>query len=410
MSEPGAGVVIVGGGHAGGSAAAFLRQYEYQGAITIIGEEPIAPYQRPPLSKAWLKGEADAESLALKSEDFYAESHIDLRLSTTAFSIDRAAKTVMLEGGETVPYDVLILATGARARRLTLPGSDLEGVQVLRTAADAEVLKLALGPGKRLAVIGGGYIGLEAAASGRALGADVAVIEAQPRILARSSCELLSSFFTDYHRARGVTFELGAVIEGFVGEAGHVTGVKLADGRVIACDDAVVGIGIIPNDELARDAGLACANGIVVDLESRTDDPAVFAIGDVTNRPMPLYERRDRLESVANALEQAKQAAAAIAGHPAPPLEVTWNWSDQYDIKLQLAGLSVDSDEILVRGDPATARFAVFHLKGDVIRAVEAINAPAEFMAGKQLIGSQKRVDRAKLADTTVSMKLVAAG
>jgi 3-phenylpropionate/trans-cinnamate dioxygenase ferredoxin reductase subunit len=186
--------------------------------------------------------------------------------------------------------------------------------------------------------------------------------------------------------------------------------VRLADGRVIACDDAVVGIGIIPNDELARDAGLECANGIVVDLEARTSDPAVFAIGDVTNRPMPLYGRRDRLESVANALEQAKQAAAAIAGHPPPPLEVTWNWSDQYDIKLQLAGMSVDSDDILVRGDPAAPRFAVFHLKGDVIRAVEAINAPAEFMAGKQLIGSQKRVDRAKLADTTVSMKLVAAG
>ncbi len=408
MSEPGAGVVIVGGGHAGGSAAAFLRQYDYEGPITIIGEEPIAPYQRPPLSKAWLKGEADADSLALKSEDFYVESHIDLRLSTTAVSIDRAAKTVTLGGGETVPYQMLILATGARARRLALPGSDLDGVQVLRTAADAEVLKLALGPGKRLAVIGGGYIGLEAAASGRALGAEVAVIEAQPRILARSSCELLSTFFTDYHRARGVAFELGATIEGFVGDGGHVTGVKLADGRVIACDDVVVGIGIIPNDELARGAGLECANGVVVDLEARTADPAVFAIGDVTNRPMPLYDRTERLESVANALEQAKQAASAIAGHPAPPVEVTWNWSDQYDIKLQLAGVAVDTDDLLLRGDPATAQFAVFHLKGDVIRAVEAINAPAEFMAGRQLIGSQKPIDRAKLADRAVSMKEVA--
>jgi 3-phenylpropionate/trans-cinnamate dioxygenase ferredoxin reductase subunit len=410
MSEPGAGVVIVGGGHAGGSAAAFLRQFEYDGPITILGEEPIAPYQRPPLSKAWLKGEADAESLALKSDDFYVESHIDLRLATTVVSIDRAAKTVTLQGGETVPYEILIIATGARARRLALPGGDLEGVQVLRSAADAEMLKLALGPGKRLAVIGGGYIGLEAAASGRALGAEAVVIEAQPRILARSSCELLSDFFTDYHRARGVTFELGATIEGFVGAGGHVTGVRLADGRVIACDDAVVGIGIIPNIELARDAGLECANGIVVDLEARTSDPAVFAVGDVTNRPMPLYGRRERLESVANALEQAKQAALAITGRPAPTPEVTWNWSDQYDIKLQLAGASVDADDILLRGDPASAQFAVFHLKGDVIRAVEAINAPAEFMAGKQLIGSQKRIDRAKLADRTVSMKLVAVG
>ncbi|HLY79055.1 MAG TPA: FAD-dependent oxidoreductase [Caulobacteraceae bacterium] len=409
MSETGAGVLIVGGGHAGGSAAAFLRQYGYEGRITVIGEEPIAPYQRPPLSKAWLKGEADADALALRPDSFYAEKDIVLRLSTRAVSIQRSAKTVTLETGETLPYDTLILATGARARRLNLPGADLDGVQVLRSAADAEVLKLALGPGKRLAVVGGGYIGLEAAASARALGAEAVVIEALPRILARSSCEALSTFFTDYHKARGVTFELGASIEGFEGVGGHVTGVKLADGRVIACDDVVVGIGIIPNDELARDAGLECANGVVVDLESRTADPAVFAIGDVTHRPMPLYERMFRLESVANALEQAKQAANAIAGRPPPAPEVTWNWSDQYDIKLQLAGMPFDTDDTLIRGDPAAAKFAVFHLKGDVIRSVEAINAPAEFMAARQLIGSQKPIDRAKLADTTVSMKEVAA-
>ena len=408
MSEPGAGVVIVGGGHAGGSAAAFLRQYGYEGPITIIGEEPIAPYQRPPLSKAWLKGEADAEALMLRPDSFYAEKDIALRLSTRAVSIQRAAKTVTLESGETIPYDTVILATGARARTLNLPGADLDGVQVLRSAADAEVLKLALGPGKRLAVVGGGYIGLEAAASARALGAEAVVIEAMPRILARSSCEALSDFFTDYHRAHGVAFELNAVIEGFEG-ADHVTGVRLGSGRVIPCDDVVVGIGIIPNDELAREAGLECANGVVVDLEARTADPAVFAIGDVTHRPMPLYERMFRLESVANALEQAKQAANAIAGRPPPPHEVTWNWSDQYDIKLQMAGIPFDTDDTLVRGDPAAAKFAVFHLKGDVIRAVEAINAPAEFMAARQLIGSQKPIDRAKLADTTVSMKEVAA-
>jgi len=409
MNVPGAGVVIVGGGHAGGSAAAFLRQFGYAGAITIIGEEPIAPYQRPPLSKAWLKGEADADALALKADSFYADENIALRLSTRAVSIQRDAKTVTLERGETVAYETLIIATGARARRLALPGSDLAGVQVLRSAEDAEMLKLALGPGKRLAVIGGGYIGLEAAASARALGAEAVVIEALPRILARSSCEALSRFFTDYHIARGVTFELGAAIEGFEGKDGHVAGVRLRDGRVIACDDAVVGIGILPNDEIARDAGLDCDNGVVVDLEARASDPAVFAIGDVTQRPMPLYAHSTRLESVANALEQAKQAASAITGRPPPTPEVTWNWSDQYDVKLQLAGMTIDADETLMRGDPATGKFAVFHLKGDVIRAVEAINAPAEFMAGRQLIGSQKPIDRAKLADTTVSMKEVAA-
>jgi 3-phenylpropionate/trans-cinnamate dioxygenase ferredoxin reductase component len=408
MSEPG--VVIVGAGHAGGTAAAQLRQYGYEAPITIVGDEPVAPYQRPPLSKAWLKGEADAEALMLRPESFYAEQNIGLRLSTGVAAIDRAAKAVVLADGERLPYAALILATGARARTLDIPGSDLAGVQVLRSAADAEMLKLALGPGKRLAVVGGGYIGLEAAASGRALGAEAVVIEAMPRILARSSCEVLSDFFTRYHRQHGVSFELGATIEAFEGENGRVTGVRLAGGRVIACDAVVVGIGIIPNAELAREAGLAIDNGIVVDAEARTSDPAIFAIGDVTHRPMPLYARMHRLESVSNALEQAKQAAAAITGRPAPPHEVTWNWSDQYDVKLQLAGIAFDSDDILVRGDPATAKFAVFHLKGPVIRAVEAVNAPAEFMAGRQLIGSERPIDRAKLADTAVSMKEVAAG
>jgi 3-phenylpropionate/trans-cinnamate dioxygenase ferredoxin reductase subunit len=271
------------------------------------------------------------------------------------------------------------------------------------------VLKLALGPGKRLAVVGGGYIGLEAAASARALGADAVVIEALPRILTRSSCAALSDFFTGYHQAHGVDFELNARIEGFEGKDGHVTGVKLAGGRVIACNDVVVGIGVAPNDELARDAGLESVDGIVVDETARTADPFVYAIGDVTHRPMPLYARNARLESVANALEQARQAAAAIVGRPAPPHEVTWNWSDQYDIKLQLAGMPFDADDTLLRGDPAAAKFAVFHLKGSVIRAVEAVNAPAEFMAARQLIGSQKPIDRAKLADTAVSMKEVAA-
>jgi 3-phenylpropionate/trans-cinnamate dioxygenase ferredoxin reductase subunit len=347
--------------------------------------------------------------LALRPESFYAEKAISLRLATRAASIQRSAKTVTLEDGETIPYDTLILATGASARRLRLPGADLEGVQVLRSAADAEVLKLALGPGKRLAVVGGGYIGLEAAASARALGADAVVIEALPRILVRSSCEALSDFFTAYHRAHGVDFELNAKIEAFEGKDGHVTGVRLADGRLIPCDDVVVGIGIVPNDELARDAGLESVDGVVVDETARTADPAIYAIGDVTHRPMPLYERMQRLESVANALEQARQAAAAITGRPPPPHEVTWNWSDQYDIKLQVAGMPFDADDTLLRGDPAAAKFAVFHLKGPVIRAVEAVNAPAEFMAARQLIGSQKPIDRAKLADPAVSMKEVAA-
>jgi len=408
MSEPG--VVIVGAGHAGGTAAAMLRQYGYEGAVTIVGDEPIAPYQRPPLSKAWLKGEADAEALMLRPLSFYTEHGVELILGVRVTSLDRTAKSLGLADGKTLAYDKLIIATGSRARPLPAPGADLKGVLFLRSAADAEVLKAALGPGKRLAVIGGGYIGLEAAASGRALGADVVVLEREDRILARVAAGVLPKFFQAYHEAKGVRFELGVQIEAFVGDGGVLTGVRLADGRVFPCDEALVGIGNIPNDELARDAGLECAGGIVVDAAARTSDPAIFAIGDVTHRPLPLYDRMFRLESVANALEQAKQAAGAIVGRPAPPPEVTWNWSDQYDIKLQMAGIAFDADDILVRGDPAAARFAVFHLRGPVIRAVEAVNAPSEFMAARQLIGSQKPVDRAKLADPAVSMKEVAAG
>jgi len=407
MSEPG--VVIVGAGHAGGTAAALLRQYGYEAPITIVGDEPVAPYQRPPLSKAWLKGETDAEALMLRPLTFYADHKIELILDVKVTAIHRAAKTVALDDGRTIAYDQLILALGSRARPLPIPGADLAGVLFLRSAADAETLKAAIGPGKRLAVIGGGYIGLEAAASGRTLGADVVVLEREPRLLARVACETLSTFFQRYHEARGVTFELGAQAVAFEGEGGKLTGVKLADGRMIPCDEALVGVGALPNEELAKEAGLDCSGGIVVDMHARTSDPAIFAIGDVTHRPLPLYDRMFRLESVANALEQAKQAAAAIAGRPPPPPEVTWNWSDQYDVKLQLAGIAFDSDDILVRGDPATAKFAVFHLKGPVIRAVEAVNAPAEFMAARQLIGSQRPIDRAKLADAAISMKEVAA-
>jgi 3-phenylpropionate/trans-cinnamate dioxygenase ferredoxin reductase subunit len=409
MNETKLGVVIVGAGHAGGTVAALLRQYGYAAPITLIGEEPLAPYQRPPLSKAWLKGEADADSLALKPSEFYAEVGIELILGVGVTSIDRGPHTVNLTNGRTLGYDTLIIATGARARALPIPGADLAGVLSLRSAADAEALKAALQAGRRLAVIGGGYIGLEAAASARALGAEAVVIEREPRILARVACEVLSTFFTDYHRARGVHFELGAVVEALEGHEGHVSGVRLAGGRTIACDVALVGVGAPPNDEIALAAGLECKGGIVVDSHARTSDPDIFAIGDVSHRPLPHYHRSFRLESVANALEQARQAAAALTGRPPPAHEVTWNWSDQYDIKYQFAGVPFDIDEIIVRGDPASGKFAVFHLIGDVIQAVEAVNAPAEFMAGRQLIGQRRPISRSRLADPTVSMKEVAA-
>jgi 3-phenylpropionate/trans-cinnamate dioxygenase ferredoxin reductase subunit len=398
-------VLIIGAGHAGGTAAALLRQYGHEGPIVLAGAEPAAPYQRPPLSKAWLKGEADLEALLLRPEVFYAEHDIDLRTGVTATAIDASAKTVTFADGTVETYDALILATGATARKLAIPGANRPELLELRTLADAERLKAALAPGKRLVVVGGGYVGLEAAASARALGASVVVIERMDRVLARVASQTLSAFFTAHHRSHGVQVLTSAEVTAF--EDG---GVRLGDGRLIAADAVLVGVGALACDGLARTAGLACDNGVVVDEAARTSDPAIWAIGDMTFRPIPVHGgRRHRLESVPNALEQAKQAAAAVVGRAAPTPEAPWFWSDQYELKLQIAGLSEGADRQVVRGDPATGSFAVFHLEGDRILCVEAVNAPAEFMAGRLLIVKGAPVDLARLADPSVSMKAVAA-
>lgn len=398
-------VLIIGAGHAGGTAAALLRQYGHEGPIVLAGAEPAAPYQRPPLSKAWLKGEADLEALLLRPEAFYAEHDIALRTGVTATAIDAAARTVTFADGAVESYDALILATGSTARKLTIPGADRPDLLELRTLADAERLKAALGPGRRLAVVGGGYVGLEAAASARALGAEAVVIERMDRVLARVASETLSAFFTAHHRAQGV--EILTSVEAVAFEDG---GVRLADGRLIEADAVLVGVGALACDALARAAGLACENGVVVDETARTSDPAIWAIGDMTFRPIPVHGgRRHRLESVPNALEQAKQAAAAITGRAPPTPEVPWFWSDQYDVKLQIAGLPDGADRQVVRGDVAGGAFAVFHLAGDRIVCVEAVNAPAEFMAGRLMISRGQAVDAARLADRSVSMKEVAA-
>jgi 3-phenylpropionate/trans-cinnamate dioxygenase ferredoxin reductase subunit len=403
-------VVIIGAGHAGGTAAALLRQYGHEGAILLAGEEPAAPYQRPPLSKAWLKGEADLEALLLRPESFYAEQDIELRTGVTATAIDAGAKTVTFADGVVEPYDTLILATGSTARKLALPGAERPDLLELRTLEDAERLKAVLGPGKRLAVVGGGYVGLEAAASARALGAEAVVVERMDRVLARVASQTLSDFFTAYHRARGVEILTAAEVTAF-----DAAGVRLADGTLVEADAVLVGVGALARVELAAAAGLVCENGVVVDAEARTSDPAIWAIGDMTWRPVPVHAGgMHRLESVPNALEQAKQAAAAIMGRPAPAPEVPWFWSDQYDLKLQIAGLPEGADRQVVRGDPTSAAdgasFAVFHLAGDRIVCVEAVNAAAEFMAGRMLILKGAAVDAARLADTAVSMKAVAAG
>lgn len=405
MNNPISRVVIVGAGHAGGSVAGFLRQYGFEGPITLIGDEPLAPYQRPPLSKAWLKGEADGDSLLLKAPEWWAENGVDLRLGVSVTAVDREARTV-LAGGEAFAYDALVIATGARARRLPAPGADLDGVLFLRTAADAEALKLRLGPGHRLAVVGGGYVGLEAAASAVALGGSAVVIEREDRVLARVASTVLSRFYEAAHERRGVSVLTGASVERLEG-AGQVEAVVLTDGRRIDCDTVLIGVGAEPNVELAQAAGLDCANGVVVDGTARTSDPHIWAVGDVTFRPLPLFDRSLRFESVPNALEQAKQTAAAIAGRDQPPAEVPWFWSDQFDLKLQMAGLAFDADRQVVRGDPDRESFAVFHLKGDIIRCVEAVNAPPEFMGGRLMIGKQTPVDAEKLQDISIGMKAV---
>ena len=397
-------ILIIGAGHAGGSVAALLRQYGHEGPIVLAGAEAAAPYQRPPLSKAWLKGEADLEALLLRPESFYAEQDIDLRIGVTATEIDAAGKRVRFADGTEEFYDTLILATGSTARKLTLPGADRPDLLELRTLEDAGRLKAALTPGSRLVVVGGGYVGLEAAASARALGAEVVVLERMDRVLARVASETLSTYFTDLHRAHGVDIRTGVEVTAF--EDG---GVRLADGSMVAADVVLVGVGGLACDGLARAAGLTCDNGVVVDETARTSDPSIYALGDTAFRPLPAHGgRMQRLESVPNALEQAKQCAAAITGRAAPSPEVPWFWSDQYEVKLQIAGLPHDADRQLVRGDPAAGSFAVFHLHGDRIVCVEAVNSAAEFMGGRQLIARATLIDSGKLIDPAVSMKAVA--
>ena len=293
-------VVIVGAGHAGGSAAAFLRQFGFEGEIVLIGDEPLAPYQRPPLSKAWLKGEADGDSLLLKAPEFYPEAQIDLRLDTTVAAIDRDDRFVTLGDGSTVAYDWLILATGSVTRKLPIPGADHPALLELRTAADADRIKAALTPGKRLIVVGAGYIGLEVAASARALGCEAVVIERESRVLARVASPPLSAFFERLHREHGVDIRLNAGVEGF--EDGKR--VRLTGSEVLEGDAILLGVGAMANDAIAAASGLGCSNGIIVDGDARTSDRNVFAIGDCSFRPLPLYDAEARLESVPNALEQ----------------------------------------------------------------------------------------------------------
>jgi 3-phenylpropionate/trans-cinnamate dioxygenase ferredoxin reductase subunit len=395
-------IVIVGAGHGGGTAAAMLRQQGFGGEVILFGSEPVGPYHRPPLSKSMLKGELEQP---LQPKDFYREQRIDLRVSTPVVAIDREAGAVQLLDGEMVVFDQLILATGAKARRLAIPGIDLERVYELRTITHARILYDVLSPGSHLAIVGGGWIGLEVAASARAAGIDVTVIEREERLLARVASPELSHFLTDYHLQRGTKILTSAqVSELRPGPRRTVGSVALDDGREINADRVLVGVGAVAEDELASAAGLPCQDGVVVDANARTEDPRVYAVGDMTRRPLHFYEGMFRLESIPSAVEQARQAVASILGKPALAPEVPWFWSDQFDLKLQIAGLLLDADTSIVRGNASAGRLAVFHLKDSRLVAMEGVNAPAEFMACKQFIRDQVKLDPERLADVSVPL------
>lgn len=403
-------VVIVGGGHAGGQAAASLRQEGYAGPVVLLAEEPQVPYQRPPLSKQYLAGEWGLERVCLRPAAFYPGRDIDVRPGTRVAGIDAAARTVLCEDGATVRYQRLLLATGARPRRLEVPGAGLPGVHCLRTIADADAIKAELRPGARLVVVGGGYIGLEVAAVAVSMGLSVTVLEMEARLLKRVATPAMSAFYEGIHRQRGVAIRTGAQVVAFAGAkdaGGRLTAVECANGERVPADVAVVGVGVAPNLELAAAAGLACDNGIVVDERARSSDPNIYAAGDCTNHPNPILGRRLRLESVPNAMEQSRVAAANIAGASRTYAAVPWFWSDQYDLKLQMAGFPEAQDEAVLRGDPAERRFATFYLRRGRLAAVDAVNCPREFMAARQLLG--KRMDGRGIADPAVDLKAVVA-
>jgi len=397
-------LIIIGAGQAAAQLVAGLAQDGFEGPITVIGEEPHLPYQRPPLSKKFLAGEMELDQLYLKPASFYAKAGVKLMLDTRVTGIDRTARAVVVEGGPPLRYSTLVIATGSRARALVLPGAGLAGVLSLRTVADVQAIRPHLVPGRRLAIVGGGYIGLELAAVATKRGVQVSVLEQAPRVMARGVGPVVSAFYERLHREEGVTIATGAAIAGFAGD-GRVEHV-VCGGERLAVDMVVVGVGAIPNVELAREAGLAIDNGIVVDDSCRTRDPAIYAIGDCASQARPLLDQRLRLESVHCAQEQAKIAAAAICGQPAPVAQTPWFWSDQYDVKLQMAGLSTTHDAVVVRGNPDQGRsFAVFYLRGRELLAVDAVNRIAEFMTSKQLIAQRAPIDPAKLRDERIAMK-----
>ncbi|AXQ28933.1 pyridine nucleotide-disulfide oxidoreductase [Solimonas sp. K1W22B-7] len=404
MSDTQDPIVIVGAGQAGAETAVELRKLGHQGRIVIVGEEPHLPYKRPPLSKAYLAGSVSAESLYVMQRPNLEKAGIEVITDCRVESIDRANKRLALSGGGTLAYSKLALATGGRARMLSLPGADKPNVYPLRSIADVESIRAHCQPGKRAVIVGGGFIGLEVAAVAVKLGLQVTVLESLPRVLARVTVPEISEFYEKAHRDAGVDLRTGVQISAFEG-GDTVTHVLLGDGTRIQADFVVAGIGLIANVELAQAAGLEVDNGIVVDEFTQTSDPDIVAAGDCSNHPNIHYGRRLRLESVQNAMEQGRAAAHALAGQPRRYDMVPWFWSDQYDLKLQMVGLSAGFDRFVLRGDPATRSFAAFYLGDGKLIAADAVSRPQDFMFAKKLVALRAQINPEQLADESVPLK-----
>jgi 3-phenylpropionate/trans-cinnamate dioxygenase ferredoxin reductase subunit len=391
-------VVIAGAGHAAGQVVASLKLKKFGGKIVLIGDEPYLPYQRPPLSKKFLAGELDAERLHFKPSTFYDDANIDVALSTSVTNIDPAKQTLSTNDGQTVSYSKLVLALGSRVRKIPVAGEELPGVFYLRSIDDVNSIRDSIAADKKVVIVGAGYIGLEVAAVCRQLGLHVTVVEMADRVMSRVVSPQVSTFYQQQHESHGVEFMLSTGLKAIRGDD-HVTAVEVGDGHVVEADFVIIGAGILPNCELAEAAGLQVNNGIAVDDRCQSSDPNIYAVGDCSSHPSSIYGRRIRLESVHNALEQAKTAASNICGIEAHYSQVPWFWSDQYDLKLQIAGLSEGYDQVVIRGEQNEKKFSCFYLRKGVLVAVDAINSPRDFMQSKSLIAEKAVIDPAKLAD-----------
>jgi 3-phenylpropionate/trans-cinnamate dioxygenase ferredoxin reductase subunit len=401
-----AGIVVIGAGQAGAALVAKLRALGYAGDLTLIGEEPVPPYQRPPLSKQYLLKDMELDRLFLRADSFYAEHRITLRLGQPVTTIDCTAKTVMV-GDDVIPYDQLALTTGSSPRRLPAAiGGALPGVYTVRTLADVDAMAPEFRAGRRLLIIGGGYIGLEAASVAAKLGLDVTLVEMAPRILQRVAAPETSDHFRKVHTAHGVNILEGVGLERLTGE-GRVTGARLTDGRELAVDFVIVGVGIAPNTALAQAAGLVLDNGIATDAQGRTSDPSIFAAGDCAS--FPWKGGRLRLESVGNAIDQAEVVAENMLGAGKDYVAQPWFWSDQYDVKLQIAGLNTGYDRIVTRADGAEA-VSFWYYGADRLLAVDAMNDPRAYMIGKRLIEMGRSPEPSVIADPATNLKALLKG